>query len=85
VRDWFNKEHREWLEKRKMWEKSLSQDTYTVDEAAKRLGRSPTTIRNWINNGELRATKVGERGTIIPKQAIVDYLVPPRDVWEFYR
>jgi len=69
-----------------MWERSLSQETYTVDEAAKRLGKSPNTIRNLIKNDELRATKVkpGERGTIIPKQAIVDYAVPPRDVWDFY-
>jgi excisionase family DNA binding protein len=31
----------------------------TVPEAAKRVGKSPETIRRWIRSGKLRATKVG--------------------------
>lgn len=31
----------------------------TVPEAARRIGRNPETIRRWIREGKLRATKVG--------------------------
>lgn len=31
----------------------------TVPEAARRSGRNPETIRRWIREGRLRATKVG--------------------------
>lgn len=31
----------------------------TVPEAARRAGRNPETIRRWIREGKLRATKVG--------------------------
>jgi len=31
----------------------------TVPEAARRVGRNPETIRRWIREGKLRATKVG--------------------------
>ena len=31
----------------------------TVPEAARRLQRNPETIRRWIREGKLRATKVG--------------------------
>lgn len=31
----------------------------TVPEAAKRTGRNPETIRRWIREGKLRATKIG--------------------------
>jgi excisionase family DNA binding protein len=33
--------------------------TITVPEAARRLGRNPETVRRWIREGKLRATKVG--------------------------
>ena len=31
----------------------------TVPEAARRIGRNPETIRRWIREGKLRASKVG--------------------------
>lgn len=31
----------------------------TVPEAARRAGRNPETIRRWIREGKLRASKVG--------------------------
>ena len=31
----------------------------TVPEAARRSGRNPETIRRWIREGKLRATKIG--------------------------
>jgi excisionase family DNA binding protein len=36
----------------------------TVPEAAKRTGRNPETIRRWIREGKLRASKVGMQHVI---------------------
>jgi len=36
----------------------------TVPEAARRARRHPETIRRWIREGRLRATKVGTQHTI---------------------
>jgi excisionase family DNA binding protein len=36
----------------------------TVPEAARRAGRNPETIRRWIREGKLPATKVGMQHTI---------------------
>jgi excisionase family DNA binding protein len=36
----------------------------TVPEAARRAGKNPETIRRWIREGKLRATKVGTQHTI---------------------
>lgn len=36
----------------------------TVPEAARRAMRNPETIRRWIREGKLRATKVGTQHTI---------------------
>lgn len=36
----------------------------TVPEAARRAGRNPETIRRWIREGKLRATKVGTQHVI---------------------
>jgi excisionase family DNA binding protein len=36
----------------------------TVPEAAKRIGRNPETVRRWIREGKLRATKVGTQHVI---------------------
>lgn len=36
----------------------------TVPEAAKRTGRNPETIRRWIREGKLRASKVGTQHVI---------------------
>jgi len=38
--------------------------TITVSEAARQLGRNPETVRRWIREGKLRATKVGARHVI---------------------
>lgn len=36
----------------------------TVPEAARRAGRDPETIRRWIRDGRLRATKIGTQHII---------------------
>lgn len=36
----------------------------TVPEAARRAGRNPETVRRWIREGRLRATKVGTQHVI---------------------
>ena len=36
----------------------------TVPQAAKRIGRNPETIRRWIREGKLRASKVGTQHVI---------------------
>lgn len=36
----------------------------TVPEAAKRTGKNPETIRRWIREGRLRASKVGTQHVI---------------------
>jgi len=36
----------------------------TVPEAAKRVGRSPETVRRWIRSGRLPARKVGTQHVI---------------------
>ena len=36
----------------------------TVPEAARRVGRNPETVRRWIREGKLRASKVGTQHVI---------------------
>ncbi len=36
----------------------------TVPEAARRVGKNPETVRRWIREGKLRATKVGTQHVI---------------------
>jgi excisionase family DNA binding protein len=38
--------------------------TLTVPEAARRIGRNPETVRRWIREGKLPATKVGTQHVI---------------------
>lgn len=38
----------------------------TVPEAARRAGRNPETIRRWIWQGRLRATKIGNQHFVEP-------------------
>lgn len=46
----------------------------TVPEAARRLGKNPETIRRWIREGKLRASKVGTQHVIEERdlQAVVE-------------
>jgi len=50
----------------------------TVDEAARRVGRSPDTVRRWIRSGRLAAATEGRRRVIDPADldAIRDELYP---------
>jgi excisionase family DNA binding protein len=36
---------------------SREKETYTVEEAAKRLNRTPWTVRQWCNKGQLEGAK----------------------------
>jgi excisionase family DNA binding protein len=45
----------------------------TVPEAARRAHRNPETVRRWIREGKLRATKVGTQH-ILDEQDLADFL-----------
>jgi excisionase family DNA binding protein len=60
-----------------MWEQSLKKETYTVAEVAKLFNRDDRTVRRWIKEGKLYADRTGDRKTIIPRQAIIDFRAPP--------
>jgi excisionase family DNA binding protein len=47
----------------------------TVPEAARRTGRNPETIRRWIREGKLRASKVGTQHVI--EERDLQALQPP--------
>ena len=79
-----NPRYREYVRERRLWEESLSQDRYTVKEAATALNISERKVRQLIKAGDLAATRVSERNTLIPKQAIVECMVPtPQWVRDF--
>jgi excisionase family DNA binding protein len=48
----------------------------TVDEAAEMLRHSRYTVRNWIKQGRLRATKVGQR-YLMSEGAVQELVAPP--------
>ena len=57
----------------------------TVPEAARRLRRNPETVRRWIREGKLRASKVGTQH-VIEEEALdalhgPDLLPAPRGWW----
>ena len=45
----------------------------TVPEAARRAGRNPETVRRWIREGKLRATKVGTQH-VLDEREFADFL-----------
>jgi excisionase family DNA binding protein len=47
--------------------------TLTVPEAARRVGRDPSTVRRWIRQGRLKATRVGSR-QVVDEEALVAVL-----------
>jgi excisionase family DNA binding protein len=60
----------------------------TVPEAARRAGRNPETIRRWIRERKLPATKVGTQHVIdvdeldrLLSQADTDEVLPMPDAW----
>lgn len=48
---------------------------YSIAEIAEMFGRAPRTIRSWIDDGRLRAVKVGN-AVFIPESEIDAILVP---------
>ena len=59
--------------------------TLTVPQAARRVGRDPSTVRRWIKQGRLKATRVGAHQVIEMDDLdelldIVELPVPPE--WE---
>lgn len=50
----------------------------TVPEAARRTGRNPETIRRWIREGKLRATKVGTQH-VLDEGDLAEFLGEPSD------
>ena len=84
VDDWHPPAYREYLRERSAVEDSLDQEFDRVEEAARTMRCSKSTVWRLIESGELRATRRGERDTLIPKMAIVDYRVPPRSFLDFF-
>lgn len=50
---------------------------YPAEEAAKLLGVSPRTMRDWCASGEIAATKIGKRW-LIERDALLARLRPSR-------
>jgi excisionase family DNA binding protein len=50
----------------------------TVPEAARRAHRNPETVRRWIREGKLRATKVGTQH-VLDERDLADFLGEPVD------
>ena len=51
----------------------------TVPEAARRAGKNPETVRRWIREGKLRASKVGTQH-VIEEQDLAALLATDADV-----
>ena len=51
----------------------------TVLEAARRTGKNPETVRRWIREGKLAATKVGTQ-YLIAEQDLAELVDPPSDM-----
>jgi excisionase family DNA binding protein len=62
--------------KRRLWEQSLSKETYTVKETAGVLNMGEKRVRALIKTGEIEVTRVSERNTLVPREAILDYVAP---------
>lgn len=48
---------------------------YTVEEVAELLGRAPYVVYEMVATGRIPAIKWGPRSTMIPRQALEQYLV----------
>ena len=68
---------KDYRRKHMVWEASLSQETYTVREAAAAMKKGERAVRGLINSGELDSVNKGKRGTLIPKEAIIRYMIGP--------
>lgn len=59
----------------------------TVPEAARRAGKNPETVRRWIREGKLRASKVGTQHVIdeadlaVMLEPIDDEMLPVPPEW----
>jgi excisionase family DNA binding protein len=64
----------------------MDKKTLTVPEAARRIGRNPETVRRWIREGRLQASKVGTQH-VIEERDLTDIAeeragtVPLPDAW----
>ena len=55
----------------------MEEEYYTIQQVADRLQVTRQAVYNWINEGRLRAVKVGNR-TRIPGSAVKEFLNPIR-------
>ncbi len=78
-----NPEHREYVRRRRAWEESLTQDTYTLEKAREIMGIGKNTMNELIKEGRLYPASPGARHRTVPKQAIVNYMVPERSFQSF--
>ena len=49
----------------------------TINDVSKKLGVSKLTLRNWDNNGTLKAVRIGSRGDRRYRQTDIDVLLTP--------
>jgi excisionase family DNA binding protein len=57
----------------------------TVPEAARRIGRNPETVRRWIREGRLRASRVGTQHIIDERDldaAVEDQELAVPEAWQ---
>ncbi len=57
---------------------SLSQEVYSVPDAAGELGVNPETLRRWIRAGKVEAHLISERKTRIHKDELVRLILGSR-------
>lgn len=51
---------------------------YTIDEVARLTGRCPYTVRRWVSEGRIQATRIqgtGPRGRLLVSQEQLDRLI----------
>jgi excisionase family DNA binding protein len=59
---------------RALWPLMLPKEVYRPDEVALLLGVARQTVYNWIERGDLRALKIGERVLRIHRDDVLKFI-----------